>query len=268
MSARPDHDRDLEPEDPINSITPRKKARGGLEADSVGTLRLKWIEHALVDHELSHTAHRVGCVIAYAINQKTRTAFPHIKTIAKRINISEQTTIDAIKQLVARGHIIKGKKGAKNNNEYSLAFGTVSESEPTKQKPARQKPTVKGEVLDLAITLPEAPRPIPDSKAAPSAETGSVVQMRPVRKPALHIQSREMAEFEGNFAARYPKGRYTYRTDWVREVLSRALSAGESKDHILRGAAVYQRACAAGAIEVIDPVHWVRDRRWKESIKG
>src|SRR5262245_52598640 len=83
--------------------------------------RLAWHKQLALDHELPHSALRVGIVISTHFNNGTAECFPALPTIARETGVHRTTVLKAIATLARRGHL-KVKQGGGRGwaNAYSM----------------------------------------------------------------------------------------------------------------------------------------------------
>lgn len=114
----------------------------------------------IYDKRLSHSAVRVYAALAAHANYKTGTAFPGMRTLAKRVGMSTSTVNAAIRQLEKCGHVaVQRRPGAKYGRGSNLYTGLDG--------PGRRLTLVTPEnVVEIGQSKPEPRRGNRDNRVA------------------------------------------------------------------------------------------------------
>ena len=113
-----------------NSTSTTTGKRGG---DDFAKRRDAWAWQVLDDPELSPATKAVSWVIFLHLNRDRFDAYPGVRTIAKKSQISRSTVQTAVKELERRGHVKIERKESSKGHERNVYHPIVRVASPPAQ---------------------------------------------------------------------------------------------------------------------------------------
>jgi hypothetical protein len=87
--------------------------------------RESWVRSIVADSNLWNCDKSVATFLSFHLNRETRSCFPSYATIGRGVGIDRLNARRSIKRLVARGYLVRERRGKGHSNLYFPAEGVV-----------------------------------------------------------------------------------------------------------------------------------------------